>query len=94
MLICKVVGHVWATKKDEELNGLKLMVVQEINGNGQRIGHTFVAADIVGAGIGERVLTVSGSTARKAFQRENVPVDCAIVAIIDSLEIPNQKNGE
>ena len=42
------------------------MVVQEIDGGGQGIGHTFVAADIVGAGIGERVLTVGGSTARKA----------------------------
>ena len=64
MLICKVVGHVWATKKDDGLNGLKLMVVQEIDGE-QCFGHTFVAADIVGAGIGERVLVVGGSTARK-----------------------------
>ena len=59
MLICKVVGHVWATKKDDGLNGLKLMVVQEIDGE-QCFGHTFVAADIVGAGIGERVLVVGG----------------------------------
>lgn len=91
MLICKVVGHVWATKKEEGLEGLKLMVVQEIDGGGQGIGHTFVAADIVGAGIGERVLTVGGSTARKAFGHEDIPVDCAIVAIIDSLEIVGQE---
>lgn len=91
MLICKVVGHVWATNKDDGLNGLKLMVVQEIDGGGQGIGHTFVAADIVGAGIGERVLTVGGSTARKAFGHEDIPVDCAIVAIIDSLEIVGQE---
>lgn len=94
MLICKVVGHVWATKKDDGLNGLKLMVVQEIDGSGQCIGHTFVAADIVGAGIGEQVLTVGGSTARKAFGHEDIPVDCAIVAIIDSLEITGQEKDE
>ena len=45
MLICKVVGHVWATKKEEGLEGLKLMVVQEIDGNGQKKGDTFVAAE-------------------------------------------------
>lgn len=59
MLICKVVGHVWATKKEEGLEGLKLMVVQEIDGTGRKKGNTFVAADVVGAGIGEQVLTVA-----------------------------------
>ena len=54
MLICKVVGHVWATKKEEGLEGLKLMVVQEIDGTGRKKGNTFVAADVVGAGIGNR----------------------------------------
>ena len=85
MLICKVVGHVWATKKEEGLEGLKLMVVQEIDGTGRKKGNTFVAADVVG--IGEQVLTVSGSTARKAFGRDTVPVDAAIVAIIDTVEV-------
>ena len=48
---------------------------------------TYVAADVVGAGIGELVLVVSGSTARQAFGRDDVPADMAIVGIIDSLEI-------
>lgn len=87
MLICKVVGHVWATKKEESMNGMKLMIVQEIDSNGRNKGNTFVAADVVGAGIGEQVLTVSGSTARKVFGREDVPADAAIVAIIDTLEV-------
>ena len=84
MIICKVVGHVWATKKEETLSGMKLMVVRE---EGKRGGDSFVAADIVGAGIGEKVLVVSGSTARKAFGNDNLPVDAAIVGIIDSLEM-------
>ena len=50
MIICKVVGHVWATKKEENLCGLKLMVVQE-DGPDKRKKDIFVAADIVGAGI-------------------------------------------
>lgn len=85
MLICKVIGHVWATKKREQLDGLKLMVVQETDGPAKR--KTYVAADVVGAGIGEQVLVVSGSTARALFDRDIVPVDMAIVGIIDNLEI-------
>jgi len=90
MIICKVVGHVWATKKEERLNGLKLMVVQEDSPD-QKKRDIFVAADTVGAGIGEQVLVVSGSTARKAFGREDVPADMAIVGIIDTLEVNREK---
>ena len=90
MIICKVVGHVWATKKEERLNGLKLMVVQEDSPDKKK-RDIFVAADTVGAGIGEQVLVVSGSTARKAFGREDVPADMAIVGIIDSLEVNREK---
>ena len=90
MIICKVVGHVWATKKEERLNGLKLMVVQEDSPDKKK-RDIFVAADTVGAGIVEQVLVVSGSTARKAFGREDVPADMAIVGIIDSLEVNREK---
>ena len=86
MVICRVVGHVWATKKEENLNGLKMMVVQEAETSGTK-KRNYVAVDVVGAGIGEKVLVVSGSTARKALVRDDVPADMAIVGIIDSLEI-------
>ena len=86
MTICEVVGHVWATKKEESLSGMKLMVVRQVEHTGEKTDHTYVAADIVGAGIGEKVLVVNGSTARKAFGREDIPVDAAIVGIIDSVE--------
>ena len=84
MIICKVIGHVWATKKEPNLEGLKLMVVQE---DEPKTDKTYVAADVVGAGIGERVIVVSGSTARKAFGNDEIPADMAIVGIIDSVEI-------
>ena len=86
MIICQVIGHVWATKKEESLNGLKFMVVRETE-TGQENPPVFVAADQIGAGIGEKVLVVTGSTARKASGSDHIPVDCAIVGIIDSLEV-------
>ena len=90
MIICKVVGHVWATKKEEQLNGLKLMVVQEDTPE-KKTKNVYVAADTVGAGIGEQVLVVTGSTARKVFGSDDVPADMAIVGIIDSLELAREK---
>ena len=88
MLICEVVGHVWATKKEAELNGMKLMVVQQVDhASGKKKENTLVAADVVGAGIGEKVLVVSGSNARRAFRNDNLPIDAAIVGIIDSVEV-------
>ncbi len=87
MLICKVIGHVWATKKEPGLEGLKFMVVREDKPGNDR---KYVAADVVGAGIGEQVLVVSGSTARKALGKDDVPVDMAIVGIIDTLEVSKE----
>lgn len=86
MLICEVVGHVWATKKEPSLCGLKLMIVRALTPEGQPLENTFVAADIVGAGIGERVLVVNGSTARRALGKDELAADAAIVGIIDSVE--------
>lgn len=89
MIICKVIGHVWATKKEETLEGIKLMVVQETR-TVKAEPNVFVAADRVGAGIGEEVLVVSGSTARRALGRDDLPVDCAIVGIIDTVEVDRE----
>ena len=91
MLICKVIGHVWATKKQDSLNGQKLMIVKDPSRLFVDKGDVFVAADMVGAGVGEDVLVVTGSTARRASGREEIPVDSAIVGIIDSMEIMKGK---
>ncbi|MDY4835752.1 EutN/CcmL family microcompartment protein [Frisingicoccus sp.] len=90
MLICRVIGHVWATKKQEALNGQKLMIVKETVTDKNK-GDIFVAADTVGAGVGEDVLVVTGSTARRAAGTESIPVDSAIVGIIDSMEVMKEK---
>ena len=90
MIVCKVIGHVWATKKEEGLTGFKLMVVQETE-TAKDNGTVFVAADVVCAGIGDQVLVVTGSTARKAVGSDACPIDATIVGIIDSLEIDREK---
>ncbi len=91
MLICKVIGHVWATKKEDSLEGVKFMVVRE-TGTPRKEPQVMVAADKVGAGIGEDVLVVSGSTARRALGRDDLPVDCAIVGIIDTVEVEKESD--
>lgn len=88
MKICQVIGHLWATKKADSLIGEKLMVVEELPPNRPK---RFVAADLVGAGIGEQVIVVSGSTARQTIKKDNPAVDAVIVGIIDSVEIPDEK---
>lgn len=81
-----VVGHVWATKKDDQLNGLKLMVVEDkLNSK----NHQFVAADFVGAGIGDTVLVTTGSGAR-SINNSTLPIDAAIVGVVDALEIQKE----
>ena len=85
MLIGKVIDNVWATRKDEKLKGLKLMVV-EVEGTGEGKGsRKIVAADYIGAGEGDKVIIVTGSSARNIFEA-GTPVDATIVGIIDSPE--------
>lgn len=91
MKLAKVMGHVWATRKEEGLTGLKLLVVQAINLQGHTTENPFVAADRVGAGIGETVLVVGGSSARKAAGRDAVPVDAMVVGIVDTVELERSK---
>lgn len=87
MELGKVVGSVWATKKDERLNGQKLLIVQSVDEVGNEIKKTIVAADIVGAGIDDMVIIVRGGSARYAIQSKEAPVDAAIVGIVDSVVV-------
>lgn len=87
MKIGKVVGNLWATKKDENLNGHKLLILKIINSKNKIQEDLIVASDIVGAGIGELVLISHGSGARYALGNHNCPIDAAVVGIVDSLDI-------
>lgn len=89
MVIGKVVGHLWATRKNEELSGFKLLVVKQMGETQGVYTRPVVAADMIGAGIGDVVLMVKGASARHALQRPNAPVDTTIVGIIDEIEMQN-----
>jgi len=83
MRIGLVKGMVVSTKKDEHLIGTKLLVVQAVDSAYKPLGQEEVAVDTVGAGTGEYVLLCSGSSARNVFDDPKIPVDLAVVGIID-----------
>ena len=86
MKIGEVIGSLWATRKDEKLNGWKFLVIK----NKTRDTDIFVAADNAGAGIGDTVLVSQGSAARASIGNQDVPVDAVIVGIVDSLEVNDE----
>ncbi len=87
MKIGRVIGRLWATKKDEQLNGQKLLVLKMLLEQGKEKPELVVAADIIGAGVGDLVLVVSGSASRYAVNKPSCPIDAAIVGIVDSIEV-------
>ncbi|MBN2290330.1 MAG: EutN/CcmL family microcompartment protein [Candidatus Glassbacteria bacterium] len=91
MELGKVVGTVVATRKDEGLKGRKIQVVNLVNCDMSATGEFVVAVDTVGAGVGEVVLVVRGSSARVTTGMSAVPVDACIVAILDSVEIQGKR---
>jgi microcompartment protein CcmK/EutM len=87
MFLGKVVGTIWATRKDEELVGMKFQLVKHV-GLDYKVKDTFVVAvDTVQAGVGDIVLVCSGSSARQTATTKNKPVDAVIMAVVDKLDI-------
>ncbi|MBF4695923.1 EutN/CcmL family microcompartment protein [Fusibacter ferrireducens] len=82
-----VKGNVVATTKDEGLVGMKLLIVQPTTEASDPCGDVIVAVDTVGAGFGDRILYVTGSSARSMLTSKNIPVDASIVAIVDTVEV-------
>jgi len=83
MNLARVVGRVWASAQYPTLVGAKLLIVEELDTEYRPTGRTAVAADTVGAGRGEVVFTVAGSSARMAETTRAMPVDLAITGIVD-----------
>ena len=86
MQVARVTGTLVATRKEPTLDGLKLLVVRPCDLSGQPTGAPLVAADGVGAGVGEVVLVAAGSSARQTEATRERPVDAVIMAIVDVLE--------
>ena len=88
MILGKVTGQVISTQKDHGLSGFKLLIVQDVKLADLTPSASYiVAVDAVGAGIGEYVLTVSGSSARMCAGLGDKPVDCTIVGIVDTVQL-------
>jgi ethanolamine utilization protein EutN len=85
--LAKVIGDVVTTRKDENLAGVTLLVVQPIDADGKSVGRTLVAVDAAGAGVGEVVFFVRGKEASFPFYPTEVPADAAIVGIVDHWNI-------
>jgi len=87
MILGKVVGTVWATRKDEELVGAKLMIVKHVDLNYKVKDAFVVAVDTVQAGVGDIVLIATGSSARQTTATKNKPVDAVIMAVVDKIDV-------
>ena len=98
MLLGRILGTVVSTRKEPRLEGFKFFVVGEVDARGELCGKTFVGVDICGAGVGEMVLFAQGSSARQSEQTDERPVDCAIIAVVDTVsqngDVTWQKYGD
>lgn len=87
MFLGKVVGTLVATQKEESLDGLKFLVVRRLTVENEEERGYVVAADAVGAGLGEVVMVATGSSARQTVMTDKRPTDAVIMAIVDSWEV-------
>jgi microcompartment protein CcmK/EutM len=94
MIFAKVIGTVVCTQKEENLTGKKLLLCKETDANGKPLQAYHVAVDAVGAGEGDFVLVVAGSSARMTEQTRDTPIDAVVMAIIDAVELDAAADGK
>ncbi|MEI0798672.1 EutN/CcmL family microcompartment protein [Brachyspira intermedia] len=88
MVLAKVIGSVWATKKEDSLSGNKLLITRCFEPDTNKDLDIIIACDYIGAGIGDIVIITSGSGARKAQgDKEMLPIDAVIVGIVDQVDL-------
>ena len=90
MLIGKVVGTLVASRKTETMEGLKFLVVKQVDLEGREKGDYVVAADAVQAGVGDYVLYARGSSARQTVQTDRRPCDGVVMAIVDTWDVDGE----
>jgi ethanolamine utilization protein EutN len=93
MFLGRITGSLVATQKVESMVGQKLLVIEPLRVNEKNqsdltpTGRTFVAVDTVGAGEGEVVLCVQGSSARYTPETKQLPIDAAVIGIVDQVQV-------
>ena len=90
MFLGKVIGTIWATRKDETLRNFKLQFVQPITASRENAGNPIVAVDTVGAGPGETVFYITAREAVIPLPVESAPVDASIVGIVDRIDLASK----
>lgn len=85
MYLAKVIGTVVATKKDDSLTGVKLLVIQPVDSSGRNSGVPQVAVDTIGAGHGELVFCAKSKEGAMPLRDPNAPIDAGIIGIVDSV---------
>jgi len=90
MLLGKVVGTLVSTRKDEKLEGLRFLVVRQIDVEGQETGAYVIAVDTVQAGVGDVILYATGSSARQTVLTDKRPCDAVAMAVVDTWEVDGQ----
>ena len=91
MYLAKVIGTVWATRKDEHLKGLTLQFLQPLNAQRELAGDPIVAVDTIGAGTGETVIYISSREATIPLPVDMAPVDASIVGIVERIDAEPRK---
>jgi len=87
MILAKVVGTLVSSQKEQSMDGLKFLILQQVDLSGQANGGFVVAADAVQAGVSEMVLYASGSSARQTVMTDKKPCDAVVMAIVDQWEV-------
>ena len=91
MLLGRVAGTMVASRKEPTMEGLKFLLVRHVDVDNNDLGSFVIAADAVGAGVGEVVLVASGSSARQTEATRDRPCDAVIMAIVDTWEVGGEE---
>jgi ethanolamine utilization protein EutN len=92
MFFAKVIGTIWATRKDENLKNFKLQFIQPLNAFRENVGDPIVAVDTIGAGPGETVFYITAREATIPLPVEMAPVDASIVGIVDRIDVQSRSD--
>ncbi len=90
MQLAKVLGTVVSTRKEKSMEGLKFLILRQVDMEGNANGGIVVAADAVGAGVDEMVLFATGSSARQTIMTDKRPCDAVVMAIVDNWEVEGE----
>ncbi len=91
MLLARVIGNIWSTKKKDEISALRLLLIQPLGEDLEPAGNVIIAADEIGAGFEEMVIVTRGAPAMQAFSKEKpIPIDAVVIGIVDNLEMADE----